>query len=90
MKERRKLHVPRKAHFETATAKKENPKTSQNPIEVPAGEDQTSFDRHNRLLAIEFSKMKRNETVAKELMKITYAMHRNDILENEAYYQFAR
>ena len=85
MKERRKPHVPRKAHSETATAKKENPKrpaTSQNPIEVPAGEDQTSFDRHNRLLAIEFSKTKRNETVAKELMKITYAMRRNDILEN--------
>ena len=63
MKQRRKPHVPRKAHSETQiTAKKENPK-SQNPIEVPAGEDEISFDRHNRLLAIEFTKRKRNEGI---------------------------
>jgi len=80
------LIKPRKPHSGTKTIiKKENPKRpamSQNPIEVPAGKDQTSFEWHNRLLAIEFLKTKQNETVAKELMKLSYAMHRNDILEN--------
>ena len=86
MKQRRKKPAPRKPHSETQVAvKKENPKRpaiSQSLIKVPAGEDQTSFERHNRLLAIEYSKTKRNETVVKELMKLSYPMRRNDILEN--------
>ena len=63
--------IPRQLQLKTNSKR---PATSQNPIEVPVWEDQTSFDMHYRLLAIEFSKTKRNKTVAKELMKITYAM----------------
>ena len=86
LKERRKPHVPKKPHSETQPMTKiekpKRPAISQNQLVVPAGEDQTSFARHNRLLAIEFSRTKRNETVAKELMKMSYEMRRNDILEN--------
>ena len=58
------------------------PITSGTSISVPPGEDKTSFERHNRLLSIEYAKAKKNETIIKELMKISYAMRRNDILEN--------
>ena len=48
MKERRKQPKPRKPHSETQSIiKKENPKRpamSQNQIDVPVGEDQTSFE----------------------------------------------
>jgi len=70
---------------QAATTKIEKPKRpviSQNQLVVPAGEDQISFARHNRLLNIEFSRTKRNETLAKELIKMSYEMRRNDILEN--------
>ena len=84
LKERRK--PPRKASSVTkAIVKKEEPKKpaiNQNQVEIPAGEDNTSFERHNRLLSIEYSKTKRNEANVKELMKISFAMRRNDILEN--------
>ena len=86
MKERRK--PPRKNHSVTqgATVKKEEepkrPAISQTQIEILPGEDNTSFERHNRLLSIECTKAKKNETIVKELMKISYAMRRNDILEN--------
>ena len=65
----------------TKIEKPKRPALSQNQLVVPAGEDQTSFNQHNRLLTIEFSRTKRNETVAKESMKMSYEMQRNDILE---------
>ena len=43
---------------------------------------QASFERHNRLLAIEYSKTKRNKTFVKEFMKLSYTMRRNDVVEN--------
>ena len=78
-KERPTIQTP------TTTFKKEVPKkpaVSQNLITVPTGEDITSFERHNRLLAMEYSKSKSNAGNVKELMKISFAMRRNDILEN--------
>ena len=56
--------------------------TSGTLIQVPPGEDKTSFERHNRLLSMEYTRPKKNETIVKELMKVSYAMRRNDILEN--------
>jgi len=56
--------------------------TSGTLIQVPPGEDKTSFERHNRLLYIEYTKTKKNETIVKELIKISYAMKWNDMLEN--------
>ena len=54
--------MPKKPHSETQTKTKiekpKRPAVSQNPVVVPAGEDQTSFDQHNRLLAIEQKGMK--------------------------------
>jgi len=55
----------------------ENPKRpaiSQNQHVVPAGKDQTAFAWHYRLLAIESSWTKRKESMAKELMKMSYEM----------------
>lgn len=83
MKERRRPKKDRPT-IQT-TIKKETPKkptVSQNLIAVPAGEDITSFERHNRLLAMEYSKSKSNVGNVKELMKISFVMRRNDILEN--------
>jgi len=48
---------------------------------IPAGEDQTSFDRHNRVLQLQFSKSNRNGAIIKELMDITYPMRRREIIE---------
>ena len=83
---KKKTTCAKKANSATqAIAKKERPKRpaiSQTLIEIPPGEDQTSFDRHNRLLEIEFTRARRNESTVKELMKFSYAMRRNDILEN--------
>ena len=50
--------------------------------EVPDGEDDTSFDRHNRVLKTEYSKPSKNVTNVKQLMKITYPMRRREILSN--------
>ena len=47
---------------------------------VPDGEDQTSFDRHNRVLKAEYSKSHPNAKTVQELMKITFSMRRRDIL----------
>ena len=85
MKERRRTKKERSTIQTPTTIKKEAPKkpvVSQNLVAVPAGEDITSFERHNRLLAIEYSKSKSNVGNVKELMKISFAMRRNDILEN--------
>ena len=49
-------------------------------LSVPAGEDEVSFARHNRVLKAEFSKSKPNAEMVKDLMERTFAMRRKDIL----------
>ena len=85
MKERRKTPRKNRSATQTTDKKLEQPKkpmTSGTLIQVPPGEDKTSFERHNRLLSMEYTRPKKNETIVKELMKVSYAMRRNDILEN--------
>ena len=85
MKERRKTPRKNRSAIQTTDKKLEQPKkpmTSGTLIQVPPGEDKTSFERHNRLLSMEYTRPKKNETIVKELMKVSYAMRRNDILEN--------
>ena len=50
---------------------------------IPAGEDATSFERHNRSLDLEYQKAKPNAAVVKELMQITFAMRRRVILSDQ-------
>ena len=47
---------------------------------VPAGEDEVSFQRHNRVLKAEFSKSRHNKQIVSELMNVTFPMRRADIL----------
>jgi hypothetical protein len=47
--------------------------------QVPEGEDEASFARHNRSLKAEYKKTKPNQAVVSELMKLSYEMRRNDI-----------
>lgn len=49
-------------------------------LQVPDGEDEALFARHNRALKAEQKKVKPNRTVVKELMNMSYEMRRNDIL----------
>lgn len=66
---------------------KENPKMPgvdaiMKPPIIPSGEDQTSFERHNKRLSFEFKKAQPNIPVVTELMALSYAMRRQDILKN--------
>ena len=45
-----------------------------------SSEDSTSFERHNRILILEYAKAHPNVATVKELMKTTFAMRRRDIL----------
>lgn len=47
---------------------------------IPAGEDENSFERHNRTLKAEYSKANRNGKMVDELMERIYPMRRQDIL----------
>lgn len=47
---------------------------------IPAGEDESSFERHNRTLKAEYSKANQNGMMVDELMDRTFAMRRQDIL----------
>ena len=51
-------------------------------LEVPAGEDDVSFQRHNRVLKTEYTKAHHNMHLVSELMNLTFAMRRFDILNN--------
>ena len=55
-----------------------------NSLEIPSVPNSTSFERHNRTLKMEYSKSNPNSAVVKELMKITFAMRRRDILSDGA------
>ena len=50
---------------------------------MPPGEDKTSFDRHNRVLRVEYSKSTPNGRLVKDLMKLTYPMRRKEILTSD-------
>ena len=49
---------------------------------IPPGEDETSFERHNRVLKTEYNKANPNVSTVKELMKVTFPMRRQDILSH--------
>ena len=48
---------------------------------LPAPEDSVSFERHLRVLHVEFTKMHRNKQVVADLMDRTFALRRKAILE---------
>ena len=50
--------------------------------DVPAGEDEISFERHNHVLQSEWAKSSRNAVVIEQLMECTFAMRRRDILDH--------
>ena len=49
--------------------------------DVPEGEDDVSFERHNRVLQSEWTKSSRNAVTVEQLMETTFAMRRRDILQ---------
>lgn len=84
-KERRRNKKPRKARMqdssEQAHAKPKAPCAKEQDIPaIPAGEDNNSFERHNRTLKAEYSKANRNGRLVNELMDRTFPMRRQDIL----------
>ena len=53
-----------------------------NPV-VPEGEDETSFERHNKQIKAELKKSRGpSQVVLKNLVDRSYAMRRNDVLAN--------
>ena len=48
----------------------------------PSGEDEASFARHNQKLKSEHTKVHPNKAVVQELMRVTFEMRRNDIVNN--------
>lgn len=62
--------------------KRKNPNLILKPPQIPSGEDDTSFKRHNKVLMLEYKKTKPNMSVVNALMERTYAFRRTDILEN--------
>jgi len=57
---------------------------------VPTGEDSTSFDHHNHILQLQFSKMNRNEAIVKELMEMSFPMRRRDIITSSHLFDIKR
>ena len=49
--------------------------------DVPEGEDEVSFERHNRVLKSEWSKSSRNALMVEQLMDRTFPIRRRSILE---------
>ena len=49
---------------------------------VPPGEDDVSFQRHNRVLKSEYAKTRPNKKIVTELMTLTFPMRRTEILNN--------
>lgn len=84
-KERRRDKKPRKARVhvpsEPLHVKPKAPCMKEQDIPaVPAGEDENSFERHNRTLKAEYSKANPNGRMVDELMERTFPMRRQDIL----------
>ncbi len=54
--------------------------------DIPEGEDDTSFERHNKAIKMECSKKgKRNMAVIKELVTVSFAMRRRDIRDSSCH-----
>ena len=50
-------------------------------LQIPEGEDKAAFNSHNSALKGEFKKAKPNKAVVAALMKQSFAMRRNNILQ---------
>ena len=86
-KERRHIQTVRKSSQPSTAAPRSCPcqkpaKRAIDPPVVPSGEDETSFLRHQRVLAAEFQKAHPSEQIIRELMQLTFPMRRKDILED--------
>ena len=86
-KERRRTKKPRTATKSPSEEADHKPHPPKGPAlkalelpPIPAGEDDTSFERHNRILKLEYAKPHPNNATVTELMKTTFAMRRRDIL----------
>lgn len=51
-------------------------------FQVPEGEDVASFERHNRCLKLEYKKKKPLMETVGQLMRLSFAMRRNDIMSS--------
>ena len=49
---------------------------------IPLGEDENSFSRHNQKLKKEYKKRHPNMTLVDELMDVSFSMRRRDLLDN--------
>ena len=80
-KERRRLKKPRKPPELHFSKPQKSPAVKIHDLpDIPAGEDETSFERHNRVLNTEFTKPTPNASNVKQIMQLTYAMRRREIL----------
>ena len=79
MKKPRKVPVHDQSVVQEASSTKHKEHIFELPPILP-GEDETSFERHNRVLKSEFSKSNPNMHTVHELMNIIFSMRRRDIL----------
>ena len=66
------------------SAKRKSPGITQTPRRPPLfspGEDAVSLERHHNLLKADFKRKKLNDTVVSNLMKRTFPLRRQTILE---------
>ena len=54
-------------------------------LAVTAGEDENSFERHNRSLKAEYSKVYRNGRKVDELMECTFPMRQDILAQGHSY-----
>ena len=71
-------------NFKSRPLSNTGPKAKKPKLElaIPAGEDDTSFSRHSRLLLSESTKQHPNKAVVAEAIKLSFAMRRNDVVAN--------
>ena len=50
--------------------------------EIPPGEDEHSFSRHNNLIKAELKKANVNRAILNKLADLSFAIRRRDILQN--------
>ena len=58
------------------------PKCKRIKLDAPPSGDEASFARHNQKLKSEHTKVHPNKAVVQELMRVTFEMRRNDIVNN--------
>ncbi len=51
------------------------------PPLIPPGEDEAPYERHNRVLCAEWGKASRNAAVIEQLMGLSFALRRRDIMK---------